>query len=218
MNEIESFGYLIAGIISEDKNLITYRKSLRPLAGSVTATILLQQMIFHAKNKQWEPFYKFRAPCSHEHYREGDSWTEELGFSGDEFDTALRRIATKVTKGSSKFDVLAGEDSKCLILYWTDADRVTWYQVNVRLLGKLTMPIYLGNLAIPNYLGNQEKPNYLENGESPITYSYRDYIKDYNRGGGGAVTRPRCHFESLFRNVPRRGNRPSRTSAQSPDH
>lgn len=136
---------LILGLLAEDKEVITYRKNLNKITGSVTATILLQQIIYWAKKSQGEPFYKFRAECHHERYKPGDSWTEELGFSLAEFDTALSKIGTKITKGISKFDALKGETPQHLVIYWTDSSRVTWYMLNIDLLGKFTMSIYLEN-------------------------------------------------------------------------
>lgn len=130
----------IISLITEDKELITYRKSLRKIAGSVTATILLQQMMFRAKGK--DVFYKFKEPCAHSLYKQGDSWTEELGFSAKEFDNALKKIGTKITGGSSKFAVMKKTDATGIIIYWTDAERVTWYQLNRDLLGKLLKGIY----------------------------------------------------------------------------
>lgn len=128
-------------ILEDDGDLIIYRKSLRKIAGSVTGTILLQQIIFRSKGR--ENFYKFKSPCSHELYKERDSWTEELGFSPKEFDNALKKIGTKITRGTSKFDALKKDDPASIVIYWTDANRVTWYQLNRNLLGKLLKGIYL---------------------------------------------------------------------------
>lgn len=130
-------------LLAEDKELITYRKSLNKITGGVTSTILLQQIIYWAKKKQGQPFFKFRAPCNHPLYSSGDSWTEELGFSACEFDTALSHIGTKITRGISKADVMKNEEAKSLVVYWTDANRVTWYLLNTDLLGKLGKSIYL---------------------------------------------------------------------------
>lgn len=134
---------LIFGLLADDRDIVTYRKKLNKITGSVTATILLQQLIYWAKKSNGKPFYKFRKECKHAHYKPGDSWTEELGFTLSEFDTALSKIGTKITKGVSKFDALKGETAKSLVIYWTDSNRMTWYLLNTELLGKLTIPIYL---------------------------------------------------------------------------
>jgi len=159
-------------LINEDKENIAYRKTFAALTDSVTGAILLQQMSFNAKLKNYDPFYKFRQPCSkHELYKDGDSWTEELGFNVAEFDNALKIIATKVTKGVSKKALLEteypvqapGESDqayakryeaalRCLVIYWTDANRLTWYQVNTELLDKFINSIYLGKCKGLRYL------------------------------------------------------------------
>lgn len=106
-------------ILRDDKTVINYRPSLNKLTGSVTATILLQQIIFRWKE---EAFYKFKAPCTHRLYRKGDSWIEELGFTLKEFDGAVSKlkssklVSTKITQ-----------------------DRLTYYSLDVELLeNKLT--------------------------------------------------------------------------------
>ncbi|MHC4196171.1 MAG: hypothetical protein ACYSQZ_09615 [Planctomycetota bacterium] len=132
---------IIQKIISEDNKLITYRKSLRKIAKSVTGAILLQQMMFRSEGH--DKFYKFKSPCSHKLYKPGDSWIEELGFSEKEFDSALKKIGTKITKGISKADALSKTDKTGIVIYWTDANRVTWYQLNRDLLGKLLKGVYL---------------------------------------------------------------------------
>ncbi len=136
-------GYALIKQLSDDKDAIPYRKRLRPITGSVTATILLQQMVYLDDKKQGEPFYKFKSPCDHELYRDDDSWVEDLGFSIKEFDTALKKIGTKVTKGISKGEAYQKTDPTGLVIYWTDSDRVTWYHLNRDLLGKYLLGIYL---------------------------------------------------------------------------
>jgi hypothetical protein len=89
----------------------------------------------------------------------GDSWIEELGFSGDEFDAALKRIGTKIMAGTSKAEAMQKTDATGLVLYWTDSNRVTWYSVNVELLG---------NLAFPHYLENGESPSTLKSGKAEL--------------------------------------------------
>ena len=133
---------IVISLLAEDNDIIPYRKSLRPLTNSVTATILLQQMIYRSKAGT-RKFYKFKAPCNHDLYKPGDSWTEELGFSVKEFDCALKKIGTKIRTGMSKADVKKGETANCLILYWTGRDRVTHYEFNRDLLSKLLKGIYV---------------------------------------------------------------------------
>lgn len=129
-------------ILAEDNDLIPYRKSLRQLTGSVTSAILLQQIIHRAKCKHWEPFYKFKSSCGHKLYQDGDSWTEELGFSIKEFDTAIGKIGTKATRDRDKLALMNGDKVQNIVTYWTDSSRVTWYYINKGLLAKLLKGIY----------------------------------------------------------------------------
>jgi hypothetical protein len=122
---------------------VPYWPGYKSLTGSTNAAILLQQIIFRYASTCPDPFYKFKEPCRHELCRQGDSWCEELRFSAEEFDHALRRIGTKITKGVSKAEAFAKTDVTGLVMYWTDADRVTWYTVNVGLADKLLSTVYL---------------------------------------------------------------------------
>lgn len=113
-------------ILAKDKDVILYRKELNIITGSVTATLLLQQLIFRFVNNKNKPFYKFKEPCNHEKYNKGDSWCEELGFTRKEFDSAFKKledigIATKNT----------------------NMDRVTFYSINIELLETKLSGIYL---------------------------------------------------------------------------
>lgn len=72
---------------------ISYVKELRPITGSVSATILMQRLDYWFE-KYPDGFYKFLEPCDHSACIGGDSWTEELGFSKDEFRAAFAKIGT----------------------------------------------------------------------------------------------------------------------------
>lgn len=117
---------------------VPYRPELVEIAGSVTAAILLQQITYWADKAKWGKFFKFRAPCGHDDYRLGDSWTEEMAFTASEFDSALKKIGTKVTKGGSKKTAM--ENS--LVCYWTDSSRKTFYLLNWRLLEERLAEVY----------------------------------------------------------------------------
>lgn len=153
-------GMFLLTFLAEDSELIPYRKSLRNITGSVTSAILLQQIIHRAKQKGWQPFFKFRTPCKHKLYKSGDSWTEELGFSPKEFDTALAKIGLKITTGTKREDIPKNESA--WVIYWTDSSRVTWYEVNRELLG---------NSLMGNYLITERGISKLPKGELPITES-----------------------------------------------
>jgi hypothetical protein len=113
----------LIALIAEDRFSIAYRPRLVKIAGSVTAAILLQQTLFHWRTSNYQSFYKFKEPCDHPFYREGDSWTEELGFSRREFDTALKLIGYKVSKKKNAPDETEG----VYVGYKIEIDRITWY-------------------------------------------------------------------------------------------
>jgi hypothetical protein len=194
----------IAQLLGDEKAAITYRPKLSRVLGSVTATILLQQMNYWWGLNQCKPFYKFRSPCGHGAYKEGDSWVEELGFSGDEFDTAIRRIGTRIKPRDSKLNVLNATEIELdergrmtnadkLVLYWTGQDHVTHYELNEQLFFNLLVLAHnpfpnqeKPNQEIPNQgkpdfqsgnplLANQEKPNSIEQ------RLHRDYTETTER-------------------------------------
>lgn len=122
---------------------IIYRPSLKKMTGSTNGSILLQQIMYRWYANGEKPFYKFLQPCEHDLYREGDSWSEEIGFSYSELQTALDKFATKITRGESKTKA----EKESAVIYWTDADRITWWQFNPDTF---------------DLLYNSEKSNYLE--------------------------------------------------------
>lgn len=125
--------YLLQSIIADDTTVIPYRKELNHLTGSVTATILLSQMLYWWKVNKRQPFYKFRVPCSHDDYNAGDSWCEELGFGEKELDNAISAICEKgrTTRKDIKNEKKQG---KGYIKCWQTMDRKTYYEVNEELL------------------------------------------------------------------------------------
>jgi hypothetical protein len=118
------------GLLTEDRDKILYRPQLAKLLG-VTSAILLQQVVYRWDKNGRQPFYKFKQPCGHKLYQEGDSWCEELAFTRREFDTALGRIATRKS-ATMTLDQAMQEGQP--VVYWTDRGRVTHYTVNVSAL------------------------------------------------------------------------------------
>lgn len=128
---------VIYQLLAGDHSFIAYRPRLNKLTGSVTATILLQRILWRFERNGREPFYKFKEPCKHPAYRVGDSWCEELGFSRAEFDSARSTIAEKCRK-KEKDEKLKERG----IVYWTDGDRMTWYAVNPERIADALMSLY----------------------------------------------------------------------------
>ena len=123
-------------MLAEDKATIAYRPRLNQLTGSVTATILLQQILYWYKQMDCKPFYKFKESCEHREYKPGDSWCEELGFTRREFDTALSRIAIKRNKNNRE------DGQKAYAYYWITPQRMTFYTIDEEYLVEKLIPLY----------------------------------------------------------------------------
>lgn len=181
-------------LYADTAKAIPYHPSLNRIIQHVGATVFLQQVYFYASKRDFEPFYKFNEPCSHNLYSPGDSWLEELAMKPTELFGARDKVATKVTTGMKKSELRkvfidgALAPLNRIILYWTDASRVTWYEFNE--------PLFLAHLAyagssdlasiqtdlireyphLAEYFGysqssgNLENPNYLETEEKQITF------------------------------------------------
>lgn len=113
-------------IFKQDNNILIYRPEFTKVTGSVTSAILLQQIIYRLQDA--ESFYKFKEPCKHALYKEGDSWIEELGFTRREFDTALEKL-----KGLK------------LVNTQTTMDRITYYSLNKDIFNLLFSELYLND-------------------------------------------------------------------------
>lgn len=99
-------------LLALTRRTIPYSPELRSIAGSVTASILMQQLDYWF-SKMPDGFYKFLSPCNNEAYKPGDSWEEELAFSADEFRTAFDRIGVRhISKKAYK----AAESSSSVFL------------------------------------------------------------------------------------------------------
>ncbi len=110
---------------------IIYRKEVREYAGSVTGSLLMQQLDYWFTQHP-DGFYKFLDPTpKHPDYREGDSWTEELGFSKAEFRNAFDGIGVRHSSKSvyiespNPFIGLNGEKFYCS--YHDKKNGLTWY-------------------------------------------------------------------------------------------
>jgi hypothetical protein len=110
------------------ERVTVYRPRFRQITGSVLGALILQQIWFYSSKSGGKPFYKFLEPCKkHPRYQPGDSWTEHLGCSAEEFHTALDKFAQKVVHGTKKGDAYLNN----LVIYWTNSDRMTFYHLNL---------------------------------------------------------------------------------------
>lgn len=117
---------VILGILGNDKNIIPYRKELNKITGGIIETLVLQQFIYWWNAMEHKPFYKFIEPCNHKEYKEGDSWTEELGISKFQFTNAFKKL--------SKLNLVSKK---------TNSQRLTYYSLNTEILAKLIKLTYL---------------------------------------------------------------------------
>lgn len=118
----------LMGILSDDQNVVPYRRELNALTGGVIPTLLLQQFIFLWKQNKRRAFYKFIAPCEHRDYRVGDSWSEELGISDYQFRSAFKKL-----------------EALGMVSKKTDSMRVTYYTLNEAVTFKLIKELYEKN-------------------------------------------------------------------------
>jgi hypothetical protein len=170
--------------VADRERSIPYRPEYNAITGDVKASILLQQIWYWWQTNGRRKFYKYKEPCEADRYKDGDSWVEELGFTRYEFDSAMDTIGTKITKGVSKSEAR----NHAIVLYWTDSNRMTWYEVNEPVFFSLVGLAYNEPAGIEIYrdylLGKVEKAKvekslYLESGESRFTLLQR-LLRDYN--------------------------------------
>lgn len=126
----------ICQILGED--IVFYRPKLKEITGSITSAILLQKILYLWDENNGEPFFKFKEPCAHELYEPGKSWVEELGFTRDEFDTALKKIGIRLTRKQIEERV---EHDKA-VEYKKGQNNITYYSINVKNLSNMLMEIY----------------------------------------------------------------------------
>jgi len=122
----------VKGVYAETNRSILYRSSLKRIAKTTNAALLLSQIIYRSEYSKSSKFYKFKMPCNHPKYKEGDSWCEELTFTRKEFDNALKNIGVKKTKQNENSE----EVKNALVWYYTDLSRITWYEINEDALNK----------------------------------------------------------------------------------
>jgi hypothetical protein len=128
------------------RRIIPYNPEFRrlPLVKSVNSALLLQQLDFWFD--KYNSFWKFLEPApKHPHYKEGDSWTEELGMSKEEFRTAFAAIGIPYKSKNQFLDadnkfVQRDEDGNEIEYYYASYfDRqksLTYYVRNDELLDK----------------------------------------------------------------------------------
>ncbi|WP_069998577.1 hypothetical protein [Cellulosilyticum sp. I15G10I2] len=160
---------------------LKYYPELNQVTGSVNATIVLLQLEYWFEKCKGNKFYKFLECCEHEKYRQGDSWTEELGFTKNEFRTAFAKIG-KAYKSKRAFnesqDIFEG---KYYASYYDRIKGLTYYIRNNEALEKLLgedretlIQEYVGG---PAYLGSTETEISIDQeSASPISVDYNKLL------------------------------------------
>lgn len=114
-------------ILAITRGSIPYVPELRPIAGSVTATILMQQLDYWFERHP-DGFYKFQdASPDNPAYKLGDSWVEELEFSVAELRNAFDQIGHRhksKTEWAESTDPFNGKFYCC---YTDRRTRLTFY-------------------------------------------------------------------------------------------
>jgi hypothetical protein len=185
-------------ILHLTRNTIPYVKELHSIAGGVLGCLVMQQLDYWFEGHP-EGFYKFLLPSDHPAYKVGDSWTEELGMSVDEFRTAFDKIGIRY-KSKTEFDKAVDKfQGKFYCSYVDRRSNLTFYFRNHELLDaeldrllsknnaktQKKTPIAYGNprhsAEFPvngesQFTGNGEssftvnrQPQFTGDGESPLT-------------------------------------------------
>lgn len=126
-----------------DDRGLRYLPRLNPYTGSVNATIFLLRSVHWWNYVGRRPFWKFFGPCSHALYRAGDSWQEDLGFTRAETESALEKVGSKVKQGTSRAEILEIGGIRSTLIYWTERDHRTYFEVNEIQLWQVVIQAYL---------------------------------------------------------------------------
>jgi len=96
------------------------------------ATDILLKTIIYCKARGNKPFYKYinKPQAGAIGYVEGDSWAEELVIGFRAVETALEKIATKISKGASLKEITKTKTAKTLVFYYRGSNNLTYYFVN----------------------------------------------------------------------------------------
>src|SRR4051812_26052741 len=118
----------ILTIFADEQETIPYRKMVRKVTGSINSAILLQQMCYNwHRSSRDGVFYKFKEACGNSLYNVEDSWLEELGFSRNEYDTALKLIGTKAKTRDDIPRLLRESGVQYCVVYYKDRNNITWF-------------------------------------------------------------------------------------------
>lgn len=113
-------------ILAITRNTIPYVKELRQFVDSVAGCILMQQLDYWFERYP-DGFYKFQSPTEHPQYKPEQSWTEELGFSKEEFRTAFDKIGIRYKSKSEHRSATDKFQGKFYCSYHDRSQGLTYY-------------------------------------------------------------------------------------------
>lgn len=161
-----------ARVVADDRRVISYRPALMKVMHSIIDIILLQQIVYRYEQNGQQPFYKFKAPCKHSLYRDGDSWTEETGLTKKQFDAAIARVGVKV-KGVEFYQKTCC--SLGVVVYTVDMNRLTYWRVNMKVVGMMIFDCYRSDFDLSRklqkgiYVNPKRESMYIPKGDLAYT-------------------------------------------------
>ena len=140
-----------------------YFKEFNKITGSVHCSLFLGQLIYWADKNDYKPFYKFRQPCQHELYKEGDSWAEELDFE--------IRMIDKCIKTLKELGILETK---------TTIQRVTFYELKIEKLNDILSKNAIYENSQNAIYENSQNAIYKENCKNAIYENSENAILLHN--------------------------------------
>lgn len=147
-----------------------------------TAASLLNKLLYWFEKYQ-DGFYKFMEPCNHKLYRQGDSWTEEMGMARRTFTRAFDLIGVRY---KSKALFQAQEDpfqGKLFASYVDNDTNQTFYLKNPQALDLLKLKKEKDSKEKAASKQEEEKlvEKNVRRATDKMTDPYKDNKKDFNK-------------------------------------
>ena len=148
-----------------------YFKEFNKITGGVHCSLFLGQLIYWADKNDYKPFYKFRQPCQHELYKEGDSWAEELDFE--------IRMIDKCIKTLKELGILETK---------TTIQRVTFYELKIEKLNDILSKNAIYENSQNAIYENSQNAIYKENCKNAIYENSENAILLHNTNNTNSKT------------------------------
>lgn len=179
-------------LVSTGAKIIPYNPAYRKIAKNVVGCIVFQQLEYWFRKVSGQPFFKFLAPCHNKRplYRDGDSWTEELGISELEFRTAFDGIGiryaskTEYLKAASEGREFRRGDEEVLYCSFHDKKTgLTYYVRNHRYVDERIASL----LAV-----DEGSSSTVDEGSEPIEMRFPHLPYIYQENTTGETTTDDC--------------------------